>query len=202
MLKGKCIECSDKGFATLLFNSNKPKVGSEYILEDLSEGTNAQNKLFHEILQQFYKWMLKTDTFIVNDNGIDYDLRCGEWEELKDLLKARYGRKWSHINYVNNDMEMISITKKKPKGWEGKYDPISLIPDYVWNDFNNGNKKRIKQVLYSWGDYNKDQRRQLLDITLLIMDKFGVDSKDYLELREELDTKSDKYLQKLRSKFI
>ncbi len=202
MLKGKCIDCSDKGFATIVFNKDKPKINTEYLLEDLSEGTNAQNKLFHEILKQFYWWMFKNDTFIIEDNDIVYNLTSADPDELKDIMKARYGRKWSNINYVNDKLEMVSIPKKKPKNWKGVYNPISLIPDYVWKDFNNGNKKRIKQVLISWGDYNKDQRRELLDITLLIMDKFGVDSNDYIELREELDKKSDKYLNKLRKKFL
>ncbi len=192
MLKGKCKKISESEFI-FTFLKDKPIEGRDYILEDLTEGTNAQNSLFHEILQQFYKWMLKTDTFIIEDDGIIYDLRCSDWYNLKDKLKAKYGKGFSKIKYAD-------IINEKPKLCTA--DSFNDLPMHVREDFKDGNRERVEGKLVSWADYSKNQRRQLLDITLLIMDKFCVDSNDYIELREELGKKSDKYLNKLRKKFI
>lgn len=192
MIKGLCIE-SGKGEAKLLFEGSIPLAGKYYYLEDITTGSKNQNNLFHALLQVFWNFMFETNTFIIEDNGVIYDLSSDCWESLKDLLKSKYGLKFSHIEYVNDKYQMKKVFIKQPKDWIPPkwytldyYEPWALIPDYAIEDFTNGNSERIKGVLISWADYSMPQRHKLITKVFLFMDLWGVESYKYEEIKNGL----------------
>jgi len=194
MLKAKCIECSDKGFATFYFEGKKPKPNDYYHLEEQTGKSLELNGLFHAIIPEFYYWMFNRDQFIFNDGGVELDFRSANWYKLKDLLKQNYGE-GNVYKFVNDKYEM-----------EEEKDFYS-IPEYVINDFNDGNTKRVKLVLKSWRDYTPKQGQLLIDRIFKLMDKLGVDTKKYLQIREYLDKKetdklnNDNYIKNVKNKF-
>ena len=192
MLKGKCIECSNKGFATLIFDSLKPVIGGIYKLIDITKGTLAQNNTFHDLVELLYDFMLKTDTFIIDDNEIIYDLRCSDPKNLKEIIKAKYGKSFEKVFYAD-------IVNNKPVLLE--CDCYELLPQHVKMDFIDGNKQRLKGKLFSWSDYTQANRKTTISRLLHIMDRFGVDSPKYIELRSYFDDKEIAYINRVSNKF-
>jgi hypothetical protein len=194
MLKGKCLECSDKGFATFYFEGKKPKVNEYYHIEEQTGKSLELNGLFHAIIPEFYYWMFNKDQFIFDDGGIIFDFRCPNWYKLKDLLKKDYGE-GNYYRYADKDYKM----KKKSD--------FNKIPDYVIEDFNNGNTERIMLILKSWRDYNQEEASKLVDIIFKLMDKLGVNTPKYLQIRDYLDKKDiskinkDNYVENIKKKF-
>ena len=176
MLKAKCIECSNKGFATFLFEGKHPKVNEYYHLEEQTGKSLELNGLFHSIIPEFYYWMLKNDTFIFDDGGIELDFRCPSWQSLRELLKQRYGI-GNYVRFVNDKMEME------------KCDVLEDVPLYALDDFNNGNTKRIMKIIRSWRDYKEDEASRLVDIIIKLMNKLGVDTPKYLNIIGYLENK-------------
>jgi hypothetical protein len=188
-IKGLCIE-SGEGIARFSFSDSMPLAGKTYILEDITEGTSPQNKTFHEILRIFYTWMLENDFFMLEDYGITYDLRCTGWKDLKKKLKRAFGRGFERIVYVNDKFQMIEAADE------------TEVPMYVMEDLRtNGNTKRVKGDLWSWSDYGLIHRRNLIGTTLLLMDRFGVDTKKYQDMRKCFDKKTLSYIAKMQVKF-
>lgn len=177
MLKAKCIECSNKGFATFYFEGKKPKQGEYYHLEEQTGKSLELNGLFHAIIPEFYYWMFNRDQFIFDDGGIEIDLRASSKWDLKDVLKQKYG-----------EGNIYKYSDKNHK-LKGKKD-FHKIPDYVIEDYNNGNTERIQLVLKSWRDYNEEQAARLVDIIIKLMDKLGVDTPKYKNIRDYLDKKA------------
>lgn len=179
MLKAKCIECSNKGFATFYFEGKQPKPNEYYHLEEQAGKSLELNGLFHSVIPEFYYWMFNNDQFIFNDGGIELDFRCPNWHKLKDLLKQNYGE-GNIYKYVNDKYEM-----------KGTKD-FNKIPDYAIEDFNNGNTKRIQLVLKSWRDYKEDEASRLVDIIIKLMNKLGVDTPKYINIISYLENKQIK----------
>lgn len=171
-IKGLCIE-SGGNSARFLFRGELPVCGRKYSFEDISSGTNAQNSLFHSLLQCWWDYMFKTNTFKISDQDIIYDFSCDSWQSLKEMLKLKHG-KGGRLKYVDNDYHMIDA-----KHWDD-------IPEYVIEDFNNGNHKRIQVIIYSWGEYSKPQRHQLITKVFYFMDLFGVTGKAYNSIKDGL----------------
>ncbi len=192
MLKGKVIECSGKGFATLLFEGFKPVVGGIYKLIDITKGTLAQNNTFHDLIELLYDFMLKTDCFVVEDNEIVYDLRCSDSKNLKEIIKAKYGKSFEKVFYadiINNEPVILEC------------DCFALLPQHVKNNFKEGNKARLKGKLFSWSDYTQSNRKTTISRLLHIMDRFGVDTQKYLDIRKNFDDKEVKYINRVANKF-
>lgn len=148
-------------------SKDTPVVGRYYSLEDAISGSRALNNTFHALIDCLYIWMLKEDNFVHDNNGIIYDFRCANKAELKNIFKQRYGAGADHYEFVDMDYKMVSIKDRL------------LIPVYVTEDFMNGNKQRIKQILKSWSQYTHKQQHKLVDTLINIMDHIGVDSKKY-----------------------
>lgn len=189
MIKCLCVELGEND-AKFKFSGSLPKIGRHYVLQDITEGTPAQNGTYHLILKLFYTFMLENDLFVIEDNNTPYDLRCSSWESLKDVLKRHYGRGFEVVKYVNSNYEMIDALD------------VSEVPEYVMQDLKiNGNTKRVLGLLYSWSDYDLQDRRSLIGITLLLMDRFGVDTEEYQELRKCFDRKTIAYFKEKREEF-
>ena len=156
-------------------SKDAPVLGNRYILEDAINGTQAQNKTLHALIQCLYKWMLSINTFQFEIDSIYYDFRCPDYLILKDVFKMRYGAGADHYEYVNDNLEIINVKK------------LEDIPLTVVTDFTSGNKKRVKKILKSWSKYTKKQRTDLIETTLCIMKLIGVDSKKFAEILEGME---------------
>ena len=194
MLKAKCIECSKNGFATFVFEGKHPKIGEYYHLEEQTGKSLELNGLFHAIIPEFFYWMFNNDQFIFDDGGNVFDFRCSDWYKLKDILKQKYGE-GNYYRYVDDKYKMV------------KTKDFMSIPDYVIEDFNAGNEDRIKLVLKSWRDYTPNQASKLVDMIFKLMDKFGVNTLKYLQIKDYLDKKDldkieqDNYVKNIKRKF-
>ena len=196
MLKAKCIECSKKGFATFTFEGKHPAIGEYYHLEEQTGKSLELNGLFHAIIPEFFYWMFNNDQFIFNDGGITLDFRAANWHKLKDRLKEDYGE-GNIYKYVDDKYSM--------QGTKDFY----FIPYYVVDDFNNGNKNRIELKLKSWRDYTPNQASKLVDVIFKLMDKLGVNTPKYLQIKDYLEKKdieqtkkqNKEYTDKIKSKF-
>ncbi|MCP4392777.1 MAG: hypothetical protein GY804_00640 [Alphaproteobacteria bacterium] len=85
----------------------------------------------------------------------------------------RHGKGSCSWEYVNDKSGMVKT-----------YD-ISTIPQYVIDDFNSGNRGRVKAVdPISWTEYDKEDRANLITNTINIMRTIGVDSAKFHEIME------------------
>lgn len=173
MIKGLCVEQGGNG-ARFIFDGSTPLVGRNYFLEDLKLGSNKQNKLFHALRTVFFNYMFETNTFRIEDNSIIYDLRCNTVEGFKELLKAEHGQGRT-FKFSDKNHKLVGV------------DNFEDIPDYVIEDFNNGNRDRINQKIYPWHKYTMPQRHKLIKRVFLLMDIFGVDSGKYSDIKKGLE---------------
>lgn len=195
MLKGKVIECSGKK-ATFYFEGKTPKVNSYYHIEEQEGKSLELNGLFHALYPEFYYWMFNNDQFIFDDGGRELDFRCETKWELRELLKQKYGE-GTVYKYADKDFKLCSQKD------------FYKIPQYVLDDFEAGNKKRIEVVLKSWRDYNEDQASRLVDIIIKLMNKLGVNTPKYNKIMKYLDKKelerlneqNRQYTNKVKEKF-
>ena len=192
MLKGKCLECSNKGFATLIFEGLKPIIGRKYKLIDITDKTLEQNGTFHDLIDMFYDFMFKNDLFILKDDGMTYNFKCENPDNLKDIFKQRYGRGFKQIKYadiVDDKLVMIGVPC------------YNDVPIHVKADFENGNRHRIEGKLYSWSTYSISQSKQTISRLIMMMDKFGVDTQKYLDMRKDFDQKEINYINRVVKNF-
>ncbi len=195
MLKAKCLECSN-GKATFYFEGKTPKINEYYHLEEQTGKSLELNGLFHALFPELYYWMFNNDQFLFDDGGRPIDLRCETKWDLRELLKQKYGE-GTVYKYADKDFKLCS---KKD---------FFKIPQYVLDDFEAGNKKRIEVVLMSWRDYNEEQASRLVDIIIKLMNKLGVDTPKYKQIinyleekqKRELEEKNKQYTNKVKDKF-
>jgi hypothetical protein len=159
-------------------SKDKPEVGRFYLLEDAQHGTSAQNRAFHALLNAFWIWMFKVNTFIFEDCGIIYDLSTPSQEDFKEFFKYRYGAGASHYQYVDDNFRMHKIKR------------FEEIPAYVADDFKAGNHDRIKAVVKSWTAYTKKERQKTIDMLLMIISISGCTDKKVEEIIKGMEEKS------------
>lgn len=156
-------------------SKESPEVGRAYTLEDATSGTAAQNRAFHSLLTAFWIWMLKTDTYQFENDGIVYDLRTPSQTDFKDFFKYKYGAGFSWVEYVDDNYRMVRVPSQED------------VPEYVIKDFNSGNRRRVKGVLKSWADYTKKERKDALDILIHIIAISGCTDKKVMEIISGMD---------------
>jgi hypothetical protein len=118
-----------------------------------------------------FSWMLERDTYQFEVNEIQYDFRCADSDELKVHFKIKYGKGASKWEYVNEAIQMVPV-----------YD-LKDVPQYAIDDFNKGNRGRVKASrAISWIDYDKKDRIKLIDSVINIMKTIGVDSQKFHDI--------------------
>jgi len=150
----------------------EPTMGRYYSLEDAITGTAGQNRAFHALLNAFYSWMQRTDTWTaeISDSGSCYDFSIPEPDKFRDWFKLKYCAGYSHLEYVDDKNGMQNV-----KIWEE-------VPDYAIEDFRAGNQKRIKAVVKSWTKYTNRERRDAIDTIIRFISIFGCDDKKVHEI--------------------
>lgn len=135
----------------------KPIPGRRYILEDAEEHTDAQRKAAHALINEWYK-----------SGAWDYDTT--EYNVFRDYVKKDYGAGFSHYEYVDDKYCMHRVAS------------VDDVPDYVLDDFNGGNRGRIKGVLKSFTRYKKKEVQGLIDKLLDVMISRGVNSAKFQDI--------------------
>jgi hypothetical protein len=190
MIKAYCIESGGKN-ARFLIKKGSVVAGKEYTLDLFEEGTLRQTRLVRSLVSCFFTWMFNNDMFEAEEGNRVYNLSTPDIDSLYDYLKYKYGLGFYKLKYVSDRPEMVTVPMKQPKDWDssvnGEYDPWQQIPDYVIEDFNNGNKHRIEGVLISWVDYSKKQRQDFIDVVFKLMHIFKVDNAKFREIKAGLD---------------
>ena len=96
------IQITPEGFIHL--SGDAPVIGRKYLLEDATDGTQAQNKAFHALVQEFFK------------SGC-HSYNCKTWLELREYLKRDIGAGFE--SYVYADETGIHKVKNKEEIPEG-----------------------------------------------------------------------------------
>ncbi len=173
-MKGLCTVSTGDIVNILVKGKTMPLVGKYYVIEAVvDKGTAKQNRTLHPLLDCMYSWMLENDTYQFESNKIEYDFRCNSMDALKKIFKIKYGKGADEWEYVNDSYGMV------------KTDDLKSLPDYVIDDFQNGNRERIKAShAVSWKLYNKSDRLKLIDNVINIMKSIGVDTQKFYDILE------------------
>ena len=145
-------------------SADKPVPGKHYNLEDAVEGTQAQNKLFHALVTEYWKSGLHPKY-----GGDDYD-------SFRDQIKRTIGAGFDRYVYslLEDDRLKIKVVKHETD-----------IPEFIRN--NPHGKDAMYGILKSWSAYTKKERQHTIDNLLDDMTAVGVQSKKFDEIREGLD---------------
>ena len=146
----------------IIESQESPIIGHSYILENASEHTGKQRKAAHALIGEWFK-----------SGAWDYDTR--DYNRFRECVKRDYGGGFSHYEYVDDDYGMNRVKD------------LDNIPGYVLDDFNNGNKKRIKAILKSFTEYTKKDVMLLIDRLIDVMMERGVNSAKFQDIMEGLN---------------
>jgi hypothetical protein len=178
-MRGLCLSVSPDG-AVFQIDGEQPVTGLYYELEDATTGTGAQNRAFHSLLNAFFFWMQRTGNFQFEDGGIVYDLAVPSVGDFREYFKFKYGEGASHYQYVSESFQMVKVKT------------MDEIPQYAVDDFNAGNKGRVKAVIKSWTDYTLKQRKKAIDQLFMLIFASGCDDKKVHEIMNGMTTNEEK----------
>jgi hypothetical protein len=99
------------GYMTILITEDgyiaegkQPEVGKRYYLTDAESGTEAQNKAFHALVQEYFK------------SGC-HSYTCSSWQELKDFIKRDMGAGFESFVYADESgMHEVKTKEEIPAG--------------------------------------------------------------------------------------
>lgn len=137
-----------------------PEPGMVYQLEDAAEGTGAQNRAFHALVQEY--WRSGCHSYAVKT-----------FKEFRNLIKRDLGAGFEAFVYA-------TIEAGRPVLHDAP--TAADIPEAVRQDPDLRNLCRGR--LKSWTDYSKKERRETIDRLIAQMDQDGVRTKKYYEILE------------------
>lgn len=153
--------------ATFQITGEMPIPAGTYILEEYSEGTQAQNKAFHALVQEYWR------------SGM-HSYNANSFLEFRDMIKRSLGSGFESFAYA----DVIAV--ELPDGTV-EYKPelnvvtdYSMIPEHIRK--NPDMKHMIRGRLKSWSDYTKRERKETLDRLISEMHQSGVNSKKFDEI--------------------
>ncbi|MDC7221572.1 MAG: hypothetical protein PQJ59_16680 [Spirochaetales bacterium] len=118
-----------------------PEPGKVYELVEIDEASDKQRKLFEPLCRLYF-------------NSFCYPHEVKTWEDLRDDIKKRLGLGYSHLEYVDENYQIVTIPFKN---WK------ESIPEKVLLDFQGGNKYRLKGILRSTTTYSSNQFFSMTD---------------------------------------
>ncbi len=161
-MKALCAEVSEDR-AVLICSGQTPDAGRYYTLEDAVDGTGAQNRAFHALVQEYWR-----------SGAHSYD--AGSFRDFRDLIKRDLGAGFEAWVYVDLLSELLTLKVVS------KYEDI---PEQIRSRKNR--KDYIRGRLKSWADYTKKQRKETIDRLIAEMDQAGVNSRKYQEILEGMN---------------
>jgi len=157
------ILITEKGY--MIESTDAPVIGKHYYLEDAETGTNAQNKLFHALITEYWK------------SGLHPKYGGDDYSSFRDQIKRTLGEGFEKYVYA-----ILDVTDGKAKIERVK--TFEEIPEYIRLDPDM--KEMIQGKLKSWSDYTAKQRKNCIDNLITDMDANGVNSKKYQEIMDGL----------------
>lgn len=139
----------------------KPIVGRRYWLEDDEEYTQPMRNLWESLVDIAYK----SGTF-------DYDTI--DKYRFREHIKKDYGEGFNRYKYVDDNFKMVEVKS------------LDEIPEYVLEDFNNGNSERILGVMKSTTAYTKKRFSKLIDNTINAMQEREIDTPKFRDIIETI----------------
>ena len=117
-----------------VLSKDAPILGEVYTLESARYGTQAQNKAFHALLEEYYK------SGLWSYEGSGYN-KGATLDEFKKLVKRKLGAGFERYIYVDvvDGLSKISECEKRED-----------IPAHIMNDPQRANY--IRGILKSWSD--------------------------------------------------
>jgi hypothetical protein len=140
--------------------SDEPEPGMVYELQDGVEGTDAQNRAFHALVQEYWR----TGCHSYNAKNI---------MEFRNMIKRHLGAGFEAFVYA-------VIEDGKPVIRDAK--TYKDIPEAVRTDPDL--KKLVRGRLKSWSDYTKRERTETIDRLIAEMEEAGVQTKKFYEILE------------------
>ncbi len=152
-------------------SKDSPVIGKRYNLEDAVNGTAAQNKAFHALLQEYFKSGMHSYNV---DNFVDF----------KNQIKRHIGAGFESFIYVDIKKPVMGLeTLDRPIIRDAK--KYEDIPEAIRKDEHM--KELIRGRLKSWSDYSKAERQKTLDLLIAEMTEAGVNSKKFSEILEGMN---------------
>lgn len=152
-----CYEC---------LSIEQPEPGMVYQLEDAALGTNAQGRLFHPLVLEYWKSGLWSYPGSGYRPGMTY-------HEFRDEIKKKLGAGFEAFLYAD-------VVGGKP--FVKKVSKFEDIPEHIRKD------ERRRELIYgrlkSWADYGKRERRMTIDNLIHEMLEMGVNSKKFDEIMQ------------------
>lgn len=147
----------------LTSSKDTPQVGSSYLLEDATSGSNAQNRAFHALLTEYWR------------SGL-HSYPAKSFEEFRNCIKRSLGAGFEAFVYAE-------IVNGKPVIKDAAtYDEI---PEHIRHDPDL--KQLVRGRLKSWADYSKKERMETLDRLIAEMHEAGVKTKKFFEILEGME---------------
>ena len=158
----KVLITSDSGYMSE--SEDKPEVGRSYFLEDATDGTLAQNKLFHALLTEYHI-------------SAAHPVHGGDdWTTLRNWVKIHLGAGFESFVYITTSAAGIPVLKDAKK-YKDIPEAIRRLP---WKN------EVIRGRLVSWSDYTLKQRRQTIEKLIRDMLANGVNSRKFNEILTEI----------------
>jgi hypothetical protein len=148
------------------FTGAELKTGTYYNAEPAAEGTDAQNKTFHELIKIYF-------------DSQCYSYPAKNEGELKKEIKKHLGRGYERWVFVQDTEEGLI--------W-GEVKRLEEVPENVAID--KYGKELLRGELYSWADYNKTQRARTITSLINEMIVAGVNSRKFEEMLREFEANS------------
>jgi hypothetical protein len=146
-----------------IIGQDAPIEGRIYNLEDAETGSEAQNKAFHALIQEYFK-----------SGASSYE--ATNLADFKNCIKRNLGAGFEAFVYaiVVDGKAIIRDAKT-----------YTEIPEEVRADPNL--KSYVRGRLKSWTDYTKKERRETMDRLISEMHQSGVMSKKFMEIIEGME---------------
>ena len=148
----------------ICIDEKQPEVGRKYNLEDAASGTEAQNRLFHALVSEYYT------SGLWSYHGSGYK-QGATLHEFREIIKRKLGAGFEVIYYADYVDEKAIICQCKT---------IEDIPIHVRSDPDM--RKCIQGRLLSWTKYSKKQRRETVDKLISEMHQVGVNTPHFNEI--------------------
>jgi len=142
-LKIKVIEIARQEKHTLIraiVMDKEPEAGSIYLMEKLQNYSSQQRRLFEPLVKLYFDSLC-----------FPSDWPCETWEDLRDLVKLKLGQGVYKYEYVDDKMTIQRVKT------------LEEIPDYVMEDFHNGNSERVR--IFSLISTTKYTKKQMYEMT-------------------------------------
>lgn len=174
-MKIKCIAQTGDQAVFLLPGRMKPVPGNFYNLEKYHEGSEAQNKVFHALIAEYY-------------NSGMHSYNAPSLEKFKKLIKRHHGMGFESVAYSYVEAVDVNGTIEYKSRME-VVEKYNDIPEEIRNDPECGLMTR--GILKSWTEYTKQERTATINNLISEMKQAGINTPKFEEILKGIDSTVD-----------